>query len=236
MKNLKIRTKLFILVVFMMAGIIIIGISSLLFMSTINDNTTEIASNWLPSTILAEEMNTAVSDVRTQEFKHVVSQDAKEMDKVNTKLDQLSENFIRMQKQYNELAVNETDRQLLSDIQKAWDSYLAEGESMIKLSAENKTTEAMAIMNGEHLDNFDSLTAKCLELVQFNKSGSDAANEQADIAYAVAQKLTIGRLSGLSVVTVLFAFYIVHSITKPVSEIDNVARKIADGELNEYIR
>ena len=123
MKNLKIRTKLFILVVFMMAGIIIIGISSLLFMSTINDNTTEIASNWLPSTILAEEMNTAVSDVRTQEFKPVVSQDAKEMDKVNTKLDQLSENFIRMQKQYNELAVNETDRQLLSDIQKAWDSY-----------------------------------------------------------------------------------------------------------------
>ena len=100
MKNLKIRTKLFILVVFMMAGIIIIGISSMLFMSTINDNTTEIASNWLPSTILAEEMNTAVSDVRTQEFKHVVSQDAKEMDKVNTKLDQLSENFIRMQKQY----------------------------------------------------------------------------------------------------------------------------------------
>lgn len=236
MKNLKIRTKLFILVVFMMAGIIIIGISSLLFMSTINDNTTEIASNWLPSTILAEEMNTAVSDVRTQEFKHVVSQDPKEMDKVNTKLDQLSENFIRMQKQYNELAVNETDRQLLSDIQKAWDNYLAEGESMIKLSAENKTTEAMAIMNGEHLDNFDSLTAKCLELVQFNKSGSDAANEQADIAYAVAQKLTIGLLSGLSVVTVLFAFYIVHSITKPVSEIDNVARKIADGELNESIR
>ena len=236
MKNLKIRTKLFILVVFMMAGIIIIGISSMLFMSTINDNTTEIASNWLPSTILAEEMNTAVSDVRTQEFKHVVSQDAKEMDKVNTKLDQLSENFIRMQKQYNELAVNETDRQLLSDIQKAWDNYLAEGESMIKLSAENKTTEAMAIMNGEHLDNFDSLTAKCLELVQFNKSGSDAANEQADIAYAVAQKLTIGLLSGLSVVTVLFAFYIVHSITKPVSEIDNVARKIADGELNESIR
>lgn len=159
-------------------------------------------------------MNTAVSDVRTQEFKHVVSQDTKEMDKVNTKLDQLSENFIRMQKQYNELAVNETDRQLLSDIQKAWDNYLAEGESMIKLSAENKTTEAMAIMNGEHLDNFDSLTAKCLELVQFNKSGSDAANEQADIAYAVAQKLTIGLLSGLSVVTVLFAFYIVHSITK----------------------
>ena len=138
-----------------------------------------------------------------------------------------------MQKQYNELAVNETDRQLLSDIQKAWDNYLAEGESMIKLSAENKTTEAMAIMNGEHLDNFDSLTAKCLELVQFNKSGSDAANEQADIAYAVAQKLTIGLLSGLSVVTVLFAFYIVHSITKPVSEIDNVARKIADGELND---
>ena len=236
MKNLKIRTKLCILVVFMMAGIITIGISSLLFMSTINDISTEIASNWLPSTILAGEMNTAVSDVRTQEFKHVISQDVKEMDEVNTKLDQLSENFTSMQQQYNELAVNDTERQLLSDIQRAWDSYLAEGERMITLSAENKTSEAMAIMNGEHFDNFENLTDKCLELVQFNKAGSDAVNERADIAYAVAQKLTIGLLSGLSVVAVLFAFYIVHSIAKPVSEIDSVARKIADGELNESIQ
>lgn len=235
MKNFKIRTKLFILVVLMMAGTITIGITSLLFMSSINDNTTEIAASWLPSTILAEEMNTAVSDVRTQEFKHVVSQDAQEMAQVDASLDKLSENFNSMQQQYSELAVNETDRLFLSDIKKFWDSYLAEGETMLSLSADNKTDEAMAVMTGDHLESFNNLTAKCLELVQFNKTGSDTANHKADIAYATAQKLTIGLLTGLTVVTVLFAVYIVRGITKPVSEIDNVARKIADGQLNESI-
>ena len=32
--------------------------------------TTYIASNWLPSALIAEEINTTVSDIRIQEYKH----------------------------------------------------------------------------------------------------------------------------------------------------------------------
>ena len=59
MKNLKIRTKLLILVAFMLFGAIAVGIFSLLFMTSINDKTTEIANNCMPSIIVAEEFNTA---------------------------------------------------------------------------------------------------------------------------------------------------------------------------------
>lgn len=236
MKNLKIRTKLFILVVFMLAGTISTGVLALVFMSSINDSATEIAYNWLPSAITAEEINTALSDVRAQEYKHVVSQDAREMDQVNTELDELAANFESLHQEYEPLIVNDTDRQFLSDIKTAWNNYLSEGSKMIELSTQNKTQEALAVMSGKHMQNFDELTALCQELVDFNKTGSDNANQQADAAYAFAQKATISILTFLTVLTILIAVYIVRGITKPVSEIDHVARKIADGELNESIQ
>lgn len=235
MKNLKIRTKLFILVIFMLAGMIATGIISLLFMSDINDNTTDIASNWLPSALIAEEINTTASDIRIQEYKHVISQNQQEMDLVNAELDKLSAKFETLCGQYTPLIANDTDRQLLAEIRTGWDNYLSEGEKMIKLSSQNKTQEAMAVMNSEHLTHFNDFTAKCQELMQFNKTGSDQANEQADIAYAFAQKTTLATLTALTIITILFAVYIVRGITKPVSEIDSVARKIADGQLNESI-
>lgn len=234
-KNLKISVKLTLLVVVMILGLVATSVISLMFMSTINNNTTEIAKNWLPSAIAAEEINTAVSDIRTQEFKHVVLQDAKEMAEVNQKLDQLAEEFTKMYQNYLLLIRNDTDRQLINDIKTKWDSYLAEGDEMIQLSAANKTEEALEIMLGKHKNNFDELTAKCLELVKFNNDGSDAANKQADIAYVLAQKMTIISLVVIALITIVLALYIIRSVTKPVSEIDHVARKIADGELNESI-
>jgi methyl-accepting chemotaxis protein len=119
------------------------------------------------------------------------------------------------------LIANDTDRRLLAEIRTDWDNYLSEGEKMIELSSQNKTQEAMAVMNSEHLTHFNDFTAKCQELMQFNKTGSDQANEQADIAYAFAQKTTLATLTALTIITILFAVYIVRGITKPVSEIDS---------------
>ena len=95
----------------MLAGMIATGIISLLFMSDINDNTTDIASNWLPSALIAEEINTTASDIRIQEYKHVISQNQQEMDLVNAELDKLSAKFENLCGQYTPLIANDTDRQ-----------------------------------------------------------------------------------------------------------------------------
>lgn len=235
MKNVKIRTKLFTIVIFMLAGLILTGIFSLLFMSTINDNVTEIADNWLPSSNVANEMNTALSDVRIQEFKHIVSTDDKVMEEVNTKLDSLAAHFDDLYRQYSGMAINETDQAMLQNIKSTWDKYLTMGEEMIQLSAQGKTKEALAAMNGESLSVFNDLTAQCLNLVEYNKSGSDQANKTADIAYKSAVKMMITLVVVISLIAVAFSIYIVRGIVKAVTEIDGVARKIADGELNESI-
>ena len=155
---------------------------------------------------------------------------------MNGELDRLAANFENLYAQYAaSLISSDTEAKLIQEIKASWDSYLAAGEKMIQLSALGRTDEAMAIMTGDHLDAFNTLTAKCLELVEFNKGMGDDANKAADVAYASALRAMAGILIGFSLFIILAAVVIVRGITKPIHEIDFVAQKIADGQLNESI-
>lgn len=235
MKNFKIRTKLSILSGFLIVGIVAVSFFSLLFMNSINDSSTTLADNILPSTIIAEEMNTALSDIRIKEYKHILSQDAQEMNSVNSELDEAAATFNANYEAYIPLIMDNTDRKLLEEVKSLWDKYLAVGDGMIALSAENKMQEALAVMSGESREYFDELTAKCMELVAFNKTQGAAADKAADVAYSFALKLTFIMGIAIVVLAALISIYIVRGITNPVKEIDNVAKKIADGQLNESI-
>ncbi len=53
MKNLKIKFKLFLLAGFMLLGMVAVGLVSLVFMNKINDGSTVISDNWMPSVIVS---------------------------------------------------------------------------------------------------------------------------------------------------------------------------------------
>ncbi len=73
MKNIKIKSKLFMLAVFMLVGMIALGLVSLSFMNRINRGTTDISESWLPSVIASEELTNLTSNFRREEYKHIVA-------------------------------------------------------------------------------------------------------------------------------------------------------------------
>lgn len=235
MKNLKIRSKLLIEVIFLLIGIGVLGILSLTFMTKINGSCTEIAGNWLPSVIAAEELDTLTSNFRIKEFGHILSQDDAMMRTREADMDELKQKIDSMFTQYDGLIANDTDRKLIAEAKTAWTAYLQKNEELIALSKQNKTEEATQLIRGESQDLFDVASALFAQLVDFNKVGSDQANKDADVLYASAQKLMLAIIFVIVIVAIVASMYIITSITKPVKEIDEVAQKIADGNLNEAI-
>lgn len=75
LKNLKISKKLLVLVLSLLVCLAVVGGSSIILMEKMNAASTEISKNWLPSVIIAEEINTMTSDHRIFETDHVLSQD-----------------------------------------------------------------------------------------------------------------------------------------------------------------
>ena len=237
MKNLKIRSKLFILVAMLIVGLIALGMTSLSFMSKINGSSTILAENWLPSTIAAEELNTLTSDYRINEFAHIVAQDQKSMASYETEMERIKGEIDATFNNYtSNLATDDTDRSMMEDARAAWQEYLSIHDRMITLSRENQTQEAMGLGNGEAKTLFDQASATLLKVVNFNTEGGTQASLDGDELYSGARFIMTAVIILLVAAGVLCSVYVVRSITSPVKEIDQVAKNIAAGNLDEEIR
>lgn len=235
MKNLKIRTKLLLQTVFLLIGLVAVGITSLMFMGNINDGSTEISQNWLPSVIAAEELNTLTSDYRISEFEHIVAQDSTTMQACEQEMADIEQQIQKKFSEYDLVVTNDTDRQLIASAKQAWSKYLELHDQMITLSRDNKTQQATELIRGESQTLFESASEVFLDLVTFNTDGGEQASLEGDELYASARTLMIVVIILISVLALLLSLYIIRAITKPVNELDNVAAKIADGNLNESI-
>ena len=100
MKNFKIKTKMFLLATFMLAGMAALAFVSLSYMNRINKGTTEISETWMPSVIASEELNTLTSDFRREEYKHIVAQDQQTMKSAETKMEDRSKRIEETFAQY----------------------------------------------------------------------------------------------------------------------------------------
>lgn len=236
MKNIKIRFKLLLLAGFLMAGLIAMGIVSLVFMGQINNGTTVVSENWMPSVIAAEDLNTLTSDYRIQEYRHILSEDSATMQAAETEMSRISGEINALFDRYlTSLITNDTDGQLMRDAQTAWNKYLELHDNMISLSSNNRTAEAMrAIQDSDTL--FDEASATFLACVDFNKAGADQANLDGNELYASAETIVVAVLVVVCVLSLVFAIYIIRSINSPVKELDQVATKIAAGDLDQSIK
>lgn len=236
MRNLKIKTKLGILVAFTVICSLIIGCLSLVFMSKINNSSTIISKNWMPSIIVAEELNTTVSDFRINEYKHILSQTSSEMESIEK---DISESMQKVDDYFNQyftsLVTNGTDKSLMENVQKMWNDYITCHDNMIKKSKNNQTDEAMEIMGAESAQLFSDLSNTLLEIVEFNTTGGNQASLEGDTLFNNAFKAIIVIIILSILIALIFSFIVITSISKPVKEIDDIAKDIADGKLDSVI-
>ena len=124
----------------------------------------------------------------------------------------------------------------MEDARAAWQEYLSIHDRMITLSRENQTQEAMRLVNGEAKTLFDQASATLLKVVNFNTEGGTQASLDGDELYSGARFIMTAVIILLVAAGVLCSVYVVRSITSPVKEIDQVAKNIAAGNLDEEIR
>lgn len=235
MKNLRIKSKLLILVIAMTAVIIFIGSLSIIFMGQINSGSTEIAENWMPSIIVAEELNTMTSDYRIEEYRLIIETDKAEMDALLASINQKRNEIASVFESYDALVTNDVDRQLMKDAEDMWNSYLKLGDEIHDLAYNNRNEEATELMRGDSLKLFNEASATLLKTVDFNKEGGETSSSDGDKLFSIAVKTMVIIIILVSVAAIVAALFIISLITRPVNEIDRVAQLIADGNLNESI-
>lgn len=236
MKNLKISAKLYTVMGIMMAGMCLLGVLSLVLMGRINGETTTIADKWLPSVILSGDMNTVLSDVRLYELAYITSE-TPEMTQSNSTI--LTQKFNELDSSvtaYGSYVSTVEGRGLYETLQSSWSSYKQLYNQVVNLMKEGNPSGALEIVNSDNGTNlYDSVNRAINALVDFNTRGSNNAYEESIKTYKVALVVLLAGIVIVVIVGLVFSMMLIRNIRQPLSEIEEAAIQMAQGNLNVNI-
>jgi methyl-accepting chemotaxis protein len=239
-RDLKIATKLglgFFVVLLLMT---IMGAVALSEMSKVNDQSTEIATNWMPSINFIHETNTATSDYRIAELNHVLSETPEQMALYEKEMEALFARIKSSRDQYEKLVSSEEETKLLAEFDKLFNQYIEVHNRMIPLSTAMKTQEAMLLLNGESQQLFNDFSGSLLKLVDLNVKGGNKASALGDEIYAAAQQFVSVMILVSVALGIAVAVIIVRGLVKQIggepAYAADVVGKVAAGDLTMKVQ
>ena len=233
-KNLKIRLKLYILIGVALLGMLIISGMSFFLMGQMNDMTSDIATSWLPSVDVARELSATISNIRLNELEYLT---AGSDDKKEASLQYLQNGIDAMDAlltEYGEM-IDEEERTFYDNAGNLWTQYQTAAEEMMAFAKQGRTESARAILDGECEALFKSLNSAFDDIIAYNTKGSDDAAAESASLYKTATLTMAAVIIAIILVGVFFSFVIIRLIKTPISEIENAAIKMAEGDLNVKI-
>ena len=233
-KNLKIRLKLYILIGVALLGMLIISGMSFFLMGRMNDMTSDIATSWLPSVDVAREMSATISNIRLNELEYL-STDSD--NKKRTSLQYLqdgNETMNTLLAAYGDM-IDEEERNFYNNANDLWTQYQAAAEEMMAFAEQGRSESARGILDGECEALFNSLNSAFDDIINYNTKGSDDAAAESASLYRTATLTMAAVVIAIILVGVFFSFVIIRLIKTPISEIENAAIKMAEGDLDVKI-
>ena len=233
---MKLRTKLSLSMGLLIAMLCGLGIFSLYQMNNINDASTEIAKNWMPSTNAANSLNTLTSDYRLYEVMHIFSTTAEDMATYEKLMSEMEKRIAELEKKYVTLISGPQERGLYDDFLSEWKKYTQIHEKIYALSKQNRTDEAKALLNGTSRDAYRTASALLVKIVQLNTENGDKASIEGDELYDLSKTLVSALLILGIVVGVLLVFFLVRNVLqqlgKDPGELNAIAHRVVEGDYN----
>ncbi|RIV80124.1 methyl-accepting chemotaxis protein [Aurantiacibacter xanthus] len=202
--------------------------------SSVNNQSTVIAENWMPSIDAIHKINTATSDLRVKEFRHVVSTTAADMNAAEQDMTEILSRMEEDRKKYDALIASDEERAIYDEFGQQFDQYMKAHDAIIALSRQNQN-EAASQALASSLQLYDAYSATLMKLVKLNVDGGRKASAEANEIYSNARMLFIALIVLALVVGVAAALLVTRSVLRQLGGEPNYAREImreiADGNL-----
>lgn len=233
--NLKISTRLswsFGLMLVIVLGIVAAAMFKMSSMRALGE---DIATNWIPSMRLVNDMDTALSNFRVEELRHVMASSEAEMADSDKKAGALQASIGQDNTAYLKLISSPEEKALHDGFERARASLNEVHGRIIDLSRKNQKDAARKLLEGESVQHFDAASKALDQLVALNRDGAMTATKNSDAAYRSA-RLTMIAASVLATVLVVFGSLVLsRSISRPMDHALQAASRIADGDLTTRV-
>jgi len=233
--NLKIAKKLILSFLAVIVLTVLLGIFSIIELVKVNQASTEIATNWLPSIKVANQLQASMARFRISELQHIVSTDEKDFSDAEKAMKTRMDIIRSDQAKYEKLISSSEEKAIYQQFQQTMAQYLEINKQIMALSRDAKKNEARQLFKGESNKLFRQEVEQMGALIKINDDGSTNSNLDADHTFALAQNWILGLMITIVIVALTLALLVARIVSVPLNEAVNIARRVADGDLRADI-
>jgi methyl-accepting chemotaxis protein len=234
LNNLKIGVRLGIGFAVTLILLIVISTVSYVRLSALNSEIDSLVLDKFPKTVQANDMIDAINTIARRLrnayiFTGVESQ--KEIDAIPEQRKIISDRIEKLEK----TVTSEKGKEVLKRVTTARPLYVTQQERFLELLKANKRDEIVALMQGDLRKTQTEYVDAINKLVDFQTELVEKAGKDADEMVTAAERLILILSVVAMLLTLIFAFLITRSITKPVGEALAVTQRLAEGDLTVRI-
>lgn len=224
---MKIKTKLVLLSSILLLSLIAVGLFGAFALNDADQKSQEITTSWIPGLNLSHETNTALSDLRRVELLHIQEDDPTIKADYDKRLQDGLATVEKNLTAYEKTIYGESDRRLFDDLQKKWTTFEQTTDRLVELSTPETKQEAVTYFEGASRDSYFAVSDSLKKIVSYNnKQAQDAGNSITD-ATNRAHILLFSIIGLISVLGVVFTFFILRSIFIPLQQLQDKTHELA---------
>ncbi|UZJ60824.1 methyl-accepting chemotaxis protein [Pseudomonas sp. KU26590] len=235
LRNLNIAPRAFLGFSIIGLLMLILGIFALSQMNKINNANVDMATNSMPSIKALDKLTEGSIRLRVLSYRLMLNRDPDTLQKTsdlfamrNKQIDDARAVYVKLISEPAEQSAYDQYVQLLND-------YRQLENRMKTLSQANDMAELIRLLSADLQTNSDQMNTALAKLIEMNTQQVNQASATATQQYSTAFKMVVTLLIIATVLTLLFAWLLTNSITRPIASALNAAEDIAEGDLTRTI-
>ncbi|WLG85341.1 methyl-accepting chemotaxis protein [Pseudomonas cucumis] len=235
LRNMNIAPRAFLGFALIGSLMLVLGVFALNQMSKIRGAAEEITSNSVPSIKSLDEFTQLTLRLRVLSYRLLVNREPDVQQKTMDLLETRNQQIRAAQVVYEKLIASPQERAAYDQYVQLLGQYRQIEDRMKSLSRNNQVDELRTLLNTDLLNNSEAINVVLNRLLEINTQQTLDTNQQAVDQYSSAFNLTVTLLVIATGLTLLFAWLLTNSITKPIANALSAAEEIAEGNLTRPI-
>ena len=226
--NLKIGKKLLVGFSTVLVLMTVMGIFSLLQMSTLNGDVLDIGSNWMVGITYISQLRFDASKMRRFELNYLLSSDSAATQKL---LQEAQAEVLADEKLYEPTITSEEERHLYQGYLADFEKHIAVWNQCLELSRAGKGKEAVRLSTSEGVASFAVADRWLADDVKLNIKGGSDAMKAAAATYSSSRLWVISVLVGAIVLGLFVAISLSRAISSALAKMLSLIQEVAANNL-----
>lgn len=230
MRRPALRTSLIVINLMFATIFFAFAVFSLTSVRHVNEDTTAIARNWLPSVSVVRNMQLELNKMKFAYANHIMSISDEAIAAAEKQVTEQREELTKAIEAYRALISSPREGELLEQIRKRAADYANAAEPMLEKSRKNDNDVAKSIFYKDMDPIIQEAEKSASQLLEINVKGSDASYESSKLTYASIFWSTCALIAFVLAIVAGAIAYVVVQISRPIKAITSSMTGLAAGD------